>query len=80
MDEESQVAAGTAYDQAKETLVSHRDQLELVAAELLRSETIDGPTFTGLFVRRCPHSKIPDSWLRRPARAIKRRADGGLGR
>jgi ATP-dependent Zn protease len=45
MDEEVKQLLGLAYDQAKETLVSHRHQLELVAAELLKSETIDGPTF-----------------------------------
>ena len=30
MDEEVKQLLGLAYDQAKETLVSHRDQLELV--------------------------------------------------
>ena len=31
--------------EAKETLSTHRDQLERVAAELLKSKSIDGPTF-----------------------------------
>jgi cell division protease FtsH len=45
IDEEVKKLLDVAYDQAKETLVSHRNQLELVATELLKSETIDGPTF-----------------------------------
>jgi hypothetical protein len=50
---------GLAYDQAKETLVWHRDQLELVAAELLKSETIDGPTFYRLVSQEMPSLKDP---------------------
>jgi ATP-dependent Zn protease len=50
---------GLAYDQAKETLVSHRDQLELVAAELLKSETIDGPTFHRLVSQEKPSLRDP---------------------
>ena len=59
MDEEVKKLLGTAYDQAKETLVSHRDQLELVAAELLKSESIDGPTFYRLVRQEMPSVKDP---------------------
>jgi cell division protease FtsH len=59
MDEEVKQLLGLAYDQAKETLVSHRDQLELVAAELLKSETIDGPTFYRLVSQEMPSLKDP---------------------
>src|SRR6516164_10808104 len=59
MDEEVKKLLGTAYDQAKETLVSHRDQLELVAGELLKSETIDGPTFYRLIRQEMPSLRDP---------------------
>jgi cell division protease FtsH len=59
MDEEVKQLLGTAYDQAKETLVSHRDQLELVAGELLKSETIDGPTFYRLIRQEMPSLRDP---------------------
>ena len=59
MDEEVKQLLGVAYDQAKETLVSHRDQLELVATELLKSETIDGPTFYKLVSQETPSLKDP---------------------
>jgi cell division protease FtsH len=59
MDEEVKRLLGVAYDQAKETLVSHRNQLELVAAELLKSETIDGPTFYKLVSQETPTLKDP---------------------
>jgi cell division protease FtsH len=59
MDEEVKQLLGDAYDQAKEALVSHRDQLELVATELLKSETIDGPTFYSLVRQEMPPLKDP---------------------
>jgi cell division protease FtsH len=40
-----------SYTEAKAILEAHRDQLELVASELLRRETIDGPTFKRLIGR-----------------------------
>lgn len=57
MDEEVKQLLGIAYDQAKETLVSHRDQLDRVAAELLTCETIDGPTFYKLVSQKPPSLK-----------------------
>src|SRR4029077_4614680 len=59
IDEEVKQLLGVAYDQAKEALVSHRDQLELVATELLKSETIDGPTFYKLVSQETPALKDP---------------------
>jgi cell division protease FtsH len=59
MDEEVKHLLGMAYDKAKETLVLHRDQLELVAAELLKSETIDGPTFYRLVHQEIPSVEDP---------------------
>jgi cell division protease FtsH len=54
MDEEVKQLLDHSYDQAKETLVAHRDQLERVAAELLKYETIDGPTFYKLVGQETP--------------------------
>ena len=59
MDEEVKKLLGIAYDEAKETLVSHRDKLELVAAELLKSESIDGPTFYKLVSQEMPSLSEP---------------------
>jgi cell division protease FtsH len=59
MDEEVKELLGEAYDQAKKTLVSHRDQLELVATELLKSESIDGPAFYKLVGQETPPLRDP---------------------
>ncbi len=40
-----------AYVEAKEILTQHRDQLEKVASELLKAETLDGDTFLQLIGR-----------------------------
>jgi cell division protease FtsH len=40
-----------AYAEAREVLTVHRDQLELVTNELLKRETLDGPTFNELLGR-----------------------------
>jgi cell division protease FtsH len=54
IDEEVKKMLDQAYQQAKETLSTHRDQLEHVAAELLKTESIDGPTFYRLVGREVP--------------------------
>src|ERR1700704_4981006 len=54
IDEEVKKLLDLAYEQARETLSAHRDQLERVAAELLKSESIDGPTFYRLVGREVP--------------------------
>ena len=54
IDEEVKKLLDLAYGEARETLSAHRDQLEHVAAELLKSESIDGPTFYRLVGREVP--------------------------
>ena len=54
IDEEVKKMLDQAYQQAKETLSTHRDQLEHVAVELLKAESIDGPTFYRLVGREVP--------------------------
>jgi cell division protease FtsH len=54
IDEEVKKLLDLTYEQARETLSTHRDQLEHVAAELLKSESIDGPTFYRLVGREVP--------------------------
>ncbi len=51
VDEEVKRLLDTCYAEAKKILVSHRDQLDLVAGELLRNETIDSTTFERLIGR-----------------------------
>jgi cell division protease FtsH len=59
VDEEVRKLLATAYDNAKEILSAHRDQLESVSAELLKAETIDGPTFYRLIGKETPLIKEP---------------------
>jgi cell division protease FtsH len=54
MDEEVKKLLDLAYDEAKQILVAHRDQLTRVATELLKYETIDGPTFYRLVGKETP--------------------------
>jgi len=48
IDSEVKRILDTAYNEAKGILFVHRDQLERVAAELLKCETLDGDTFNQL--------------------------------
>ncbi|MFZ5493966.1 MAG: ATP-dependent zinc metalloprotease FtsH [Verrucomicrobiota bacterium] len=48
MDEEVRRILDQAYAEAKELLTVHRGQLELITAELLRKETLDGAEFARL--------------------------------
>ena len=48
IDEEVKKLLDHAYAEAKEILVKHRDQLELITRELLSCETMDGKTFRQL--------------------------------
>jgi cell division protease FtsH len=61
IDEEVKKLLSQAYDRAKETLSSHRDQLEQVTQELLKAESIDGPTFYRLIGKETPMIKEPAS-------------------
>jgi cell division protease FtsH len=54
IDEEVKKLLDLTYDQANEALAAHRDQLERVAGELLKYESIDGPTFYKLVGREVP--------------------------
>src|SRR5262249_41727207 len=45
------------YDDAKQILDTHRDQLDLVAGELLKCETMDAQTFNQLIGRKAKDEK-----------------------
>jgi cell division protease FtsH len=51
IDQEVKLILDRAYAEAKDILTVHRDQLELVAQELLKRESMDGPTFHRLLGR-----------------------------
>ncbi len=51
VDQEVKRILDEAYREAKEILTGHRDQLELVARELLQKETLDAPAFERLLGR-----------------------------
>jgi len=59
IDEEVRKLLDSAYTKAKEMLSTHREQLETVTAELLKSETIDGPRFYRLVGKDAPAIKAP---------------------
>jgi cell division protease FtsH len=54
IDEEVKKILTETYDQAKEILSTHRDELERVTAKLLENEAMDGETFYGLVGRKEP--------------------------
>lgn len=58
VDQEVKRILDRAYSEAKEVLTVHRDQLDLVASELLKRETLDGPAFNALLGRK-GRSDIP---------------------
>lgn len=53
IDEEVKRLLDSAYQEARQILTEHRSQLECVAQELLRRETLDGQTFQELLAA-CP--------------------------
>jgi cell division protease FtsH len=59
IDEEVKALLDRSYAEAKEILTAHRDQLDLVAAELLKHETMDGTTFRGLIGPAAPPALAP---------------------
>jgi cell division protease FtsH len=59
IDEEVRKLLDSTYDEARQILSSHRDQVELVTTELLKSESIDGPTFYRLVGREVPVFEDP---------------------
>ena len=62
IDEEVKQLLDRAYAEAKEILQQHRDQLDLVAQELLKSETLDQATFRRLI----GHEPAQEDQDRRP--------------
>lgn len=58
IDKEVKKILGQAYDEAKDILKVHRDQLELVSSELLKRETLDGQTFYSLLGLPVPKSPL----------------------
>src|SRR5579862_363566 len=52
IDAEVKKILGDAYSHAKQVLTEHRDQLQLVADELLKCETLDAQTFNRLIGRK----------------------------
>ena len=59
IDEEVKKILDQAYAEAKAILEQHRDQLELVANELLNCETLDGPAFYRLLGRSPEADPLP---------------------
>jgi cell division protease FtsH len=66
IDREVKEILDEAYARAKEMLTAHRDQLELVTAQLLKDETLDAATFyrlIGVPLREdgagAPHPRVP---------------------
>jgi cell division protease FtsH len=57
IDQEVRKLLDESYDDAKEILSAHRDQLELLTTELIKHEAMDGKTFYRLIGREQP--KIP---------------------
>jgi cell division protease FtsH len=63
VDEEVKHLLDEAYTEAKEIMAVHRDQLELVAQELLRTETMDAETFYRLIGREVPRERQREDHL-----------------
>ncbi|HEY5954072.1 MAG TPA: ATP-dependent zinc metalloprotease FtsH [Terrimicrobiaceae bacterium] len=59
IDEEVKVLLDHAYAKAKQILSAHRDQLDLVATELLKKEALDAKEFYRLIGREIPRAKEP---------------------
>jgi cell division protease FtsH len=60
IDEEVKSLLGLCYEEAKEVLSAHRDELERVAAELIQYEAMDGQTFYKLIGREQPAIRVAD--------------------
>jgi cell division protease FtsH len=57
IDEEVKKLLDRAYTEAKEILTAFRRELELVVRELLKTESIDGPTFYKLIGKKAPERR-----------------------
>jgi cell division protease FtsH len=67
IDEEVKKILDRAYEEAKEILMGHRDQLELVTNELLKRETLDAAAFNQLIGKSTPGPETQPN-ARRPRR------------
>jgi cell division protease FtsH len=67
IDEEVKVLLDHAYGDAKQILSSHRDQLEKIAGELLKRESLDAQEFYRLVGKEMPRAKEPAPPLPEPA-------------
>ena len=60
IDEEVRSLLAQSYEEAKEVLSAHRDELELLTAELIKHEAMDGQTFYQLIGREQPAIRVAD--------------------
>ena len=67
IDEEVKVLLDHAYGDAKQILSAHRDQLEKIAGELLKRESLDAQEFYRLVGKEMPRAKEPAPPLPEPA-------------
>jgi cell division protease FtsH len=67
IDEEVKVLLDHAYGDAKQILSTHRDQLEKIAGELLKKESLDAQEFYRLIGKEMPRAKEPAPPLPEPA-------------
>jgi cell division protease FtsH len=66
IDEEVKVLLDHAYGDAKQILSAHRDQLEKIARELLKRESLDAQEFYRLVGKEMPRAKEPAPPLPEP--------------
>ena len=60
IDEEVKRLLSEAYDNAKTILNSHHDKLDQVTIELLKSESLDAPTFYSMLGLPVPKGSVSD--------------------
>jgi cell division protease FtsH len=60
IDEEVRDLLALSYDEAREVLSTHRDQLERLTAELIKHEAMDGQTFYKLIGQEQPAIRVAD--------------------
>jgi cell division protease FtsH len=60
IDEEVRDLLALSYDEAKEVLLTHRDEMDRLAAELIKHEAMDGQTFYKLIGQEQPAIRVAD--------------------
>jgi cell division protease FtsH len=63
IDEEVRDLLALSYDEAREVLSTHRDQLERLTAELIKHEAMDGQTFYKLIGQEQPAIRVADAGI-----------------